>query len=183
MGALLSYLQRADNPSLPLTLLSVQPPVDTSGDHRTIFKTGPKIFSLLFNTVSDFLGSLVKSSLVEDDLSPIRSGDIGIEFRPIAPTTMTFSLGQIKQIKATLGVTINDVITGAFLLGTRLYMQEMSKGSIDHSNCTALVMLNTRVFRSYQSIKEMVKPKAESPWGNRFSSCMSNYPNRWPVLS
>jgi hypothetical protein len=54
--------------------------------------------------VSDFLGSLMKSSLVEDDLSPIRSGDIGIEFRPIAPTTMTFSLGQIKQIKATLGV-------------------------------------------------------------------------------
>ncbi|KAJ6425279.1 hypothetical protein OIU84_025949 [Salix udensis] len=123
MGALLSCLQRADNPSLPLTLLSVQPRVDTSGDHRTIFKTVPKIFSLLLNTVSDFLGSLMKSSLVEDDLSPIRSGDIGIEFRPIAPTTMTFSLGQIKQIKATLGV----------------------------------------------SIKEMVKPKAESPWGNHFA--------------
>jgi hypothetical protein len=104
MGALLSCLQRADNPSLPLTLPSVQPRVDTSGDHRTIFKTVSKIFSLLFNTVSDFLGSLMKSSLVEDDLSPIRSGDIGIEFRPIAPTTMTFSLGQIKQIKATLGV-------------------------------------------------------------------------------
>ncbi|XP_011001806.1 PREDICTED: O-acyltransferase WSD1-like [Populus euphratica] len=169
MGALLSCLQRADNPSLPLTLPSVQPRVDTSGDHRTIFKTVPQIFSLLFNTVSDFLGSLLKSSLVEDDLSPIRSGDIGIEFRPIAPTTMTFSLGQIKQIKATLGVTINDVITGAIFLGTRLYMQEMSKGSSDHSNCTALVMLNTRMFRSYQSIKEMVKPKAESPWGNHFA--------------
>jgi hypothetical protein len=48
-------------------------------------------------------------------------------------------------------------------------MQEMSKGSSDHSNCTALVMLNTRMFRSYQSIKEMVKPKAESPWGNHFA--------------
>ncbi|KAB5520016.1 hypothetical protein DKX38_024335 [Salix brachista] len=95
MGALLSCLQRVDNPSLPLTLLSVQPRVDTSGDHRTIFKTVPKIFSLLFNTVSDFLGGLMKSSLVEDDMSPIRSGDIGIEFRPIAPTAMTFSLGQI----------------------------------------------------------------------------------------
>ena len=104
VGALLSCLQRADNPSLPLTLPSVQPRVDTSGDHGTIFKTVPKIFSLLFYTVSDFLGSLMKSSLVEDDLSPIRSGDIGIEFRPIALASMTFSLGQIKQIKATLGV-------------------------------------------------------------------------------
>jgi hypothetical protein len=54
--------------------------------------------------VSDFLGSLMKSSLVEDEMSPIRSGDIGIEFRPIAPASMTFSLGQIEQIKATLGV-------------------------------------------------------------------------------
>ncbi|KAL9379565.1 hypothetical protein Peur_028047 [Populus x canadensis] len=169
VGALLSCLQRADNPSLPLTLPSVQPRVDTSGDHGTILKTVPKIFSLLFYTVSDFLGSLMKSSLVEDDLSPIRPGDIGIEFRPVALASMTFSLGQIKQIKATLGVTINDVITGAIFLGTRLYMQEMSKGSSDHSNCTALVLLNTRMFRSYQSIKEMVKPKAESPWGNHFA--------------
>jgi len=48
-------------------------------------------------------------------------------------------------------------------------MQEMSKGSSDHSNCTAFVLLNTRMFRSYQSIKEMVKPKAESPWGNHFA--------------
>ncbi|XP_061946241.1 wax ester synthase/diacylglycerol acyltransferase 9-like [Populus nigra] len=163
------FYDKADNPSLPLTLPSVQPRVDTSGDHGTILKTVPKIFSLLFYTVSDFLGSLMKSSLVEDDLSPIRPGDIGIEFRPVALASMTFSLGQIKQIKATLGVTINDVITGAIFLGTRLYMQEMSKGSSDHSNCTALVLLNTRMFRSYQSIKEMVKPKAESPWGNHFA--------------
>lgn len=105
MGALLSCLQRADNPSLPLTLPSVRPRADTDGgDHGTIFKTVPKIFWLLFNTASDFLGSLMKSSLVDDDLSPIRSGDVGIEFRPVAFTTMTFSLCQIKQIKATLGV-------------------------------------------------------------------------------
>ncbi|XP_034905888.1 wax ester synthase/diacylglycerol acyltransferase 4-like [Populus alba] len=111
MGALLSCLQRADNPSLPLTFPSVQPRVDTSGDHRTIW--------LLLN---------------------------------------------FKYY-----LTINDVITGSIFLGTRLYMQEMSKGSSDHSNCTALVLLNTRMFRSYQSIQEMVKPKAESPWGNHFA--------------
>ncbi|KAF9663131.1 hypothetical protein SADUNF_Sadunf17G0006500 [Salix dunnii] len=169
MGALLSCLQRADNPSLPLTLPSVQPRADTDGDHGTIFKTVPKIFWSLLNTVSDFLGSLMKSSLVDDDLSPIRSGDIGIEFRPVAFTTMTFSLCQIKQIKATLGVTVNDVITGAIFLGTRLYMQEMSKGSSDHSNSTALVLLNTRMFRSYKSVKEMLEPNAASPWGNHFA--------------
>ncbi|KAJ6690851.1 hypothetical protein OIU74_015514 [Salix koriyanagi] len=88
----------------PLTLPSVRPRADTDGDHGTIFKTVPKIFSLLLNTASDFLGSLMKSSLVDDDLSSIRSGDVGIEFRPVAFTTMTFSLCQIKQIKATLGV-------------------------------------------------------------------------------
>ncbi|XP_011012031.1 PREDICTED: O-acyltransferase WSD1-like, partial [Populus euphratica] len=104
MGALLSCLQRADNPSLPLTLPSVEPRVDTSGDHDTIFKTVPKILSLMFYIVSGFSRSLIKSSLVEDDLSPIRSGDIRIEFHPITLTLMIFSRGQIKQIKTIFGV-------------------------------------------------------------------------------
>ena len=64
--------------------------------------------------------------------------------------------------------TINDVISGIIFFGVRLYMQEVSpKSSNAHS--TSLVLLNTRMFRSCNSVEEMVKPNAKSPWGNHFA--------------
>lgn len=53
-------------------------------------------------------------------------------------------------------------------MGTRLYTQEMRQGS-GEANSTTLVLLNTRAFRSYESVKDMVKPDAKSPWGNYFA--------------
>ncbi|KAF8413866.1 hypothetical protein HHK36_001860 [Tetracentron sinense] len=166
MGALFSCLQRADDPSLPLTFPSSRP-VSKSDNHNNIFKIVPQIFSNAFNTVSDFGWSLLKSSLVEDDRTPIRSANDGLEFRPITISSVAFSLDQIKQIKAKLGGSINDVITGIIFYGTRLYMKTSSEGS-SNAHTTALVLLNTRIINSYLSVKEMTKPNAESPWGNQF---------------
>ncbi|XP_031255326.1 O-acyltransferase WSD1-like [Pistacia vera] len=169
IGALLSCLQRADNPSLPLTLPSVQLTSNRNGDcNHKILRSVPKIFSLVSKTVTDFCWSIFKSTLVEDDQTPLRSGDVGVEFRPIAIAAMTFSLDRIKQIKANNGATINDVAVGIIFLGMRLYMQEMSQDSCK-AQTTALVLLNTRVFRSYESVKEMAMPSAKTPWGNRFA--------------
>ena len=36
------------------------------------------------------------------------------------------------------------------------------------AHSTALVLLNTRTISGYRSVKEMIKPDAESPWGNQF---------------
>jgi hypothetical protein len=61
------------------------------------------------------------------------------------------------------------VISGTIFLGTRLYMETLSPGSIN-ANSTSLVLLNTRMFvGSYKSIEEMVEPNADSPWGNHFA--------------
>ncbi|CAI0549654.1 unnamed protein product [Linum tenue] len=60
------------------------------------------------------------------------------------------------------------VITGTIFLGTRLYMQEKDPGSED-AEITGLVLMNTRMLRSYNSIKEMGKLKTTSPWGNNFA--------------
>ena len=64
--------------------------------------------------------------------------------------------------------TINDVITGIIFYGLRLYMQD-----IDHksrtANSTALVMLNMRNVEGYESVKDMLKKDARSPWGNQVS--------------
>lgn len=105
MGALLSCLQRADNPSLPLTFPSRQwsSKMDTSHNGSIIMAT-PNFFTSVYNTISDFGWSLLKSSCIEDDPTPIRSADPGVEFKPITIVTMTFSLDHIKQIKNKLRV-------------------------------------------------------------------------------
>ncbi|KAL1819770.1 hypothetical protein ACET3Z_014639 [Daucus carota] len=104
---------------------------------------------------------------MEDDLTPIRSNHVGgVEFRPLAITNMAFSLDQIKKVTAKLKVTINDVMTGAILLGVRMYMEAEDKKS-GNANSTALAVLNTRDIDGYKSVGEMLKPKAKMPWGNQ----------------
>lgn len=169
IGALLSCLKRAENPSLPLTFPSRRLSKSHEGaDVKSLLKRVPQVSSWLVNTMLDFGWSVLKSSVLKDDVSPIRSGDVGLEVLPMDITTMEFDLDHIKQIKTSLKVTLNDVITGVILLGTRLYMEGEEKNSGD-SNSTALVLLNTRNVEGYKSISEMVKPKATMPWGNHFS--------------
>ncbi|KAJ6289649.1 hypothetical protein OIU78_025550 [Salix suchowensis] len=105
---------------------------------------------------------------VHEDETPIRSGHSGVESLPVAITTITFSLDHIKEIKAKLGVTLNDVITGTIFLGARMYMETVSQGS--GSACsTSLVLLNKRMLGGYKSVQEMLKPDSEAPWGNHFA--------------
>ncbi|KAH0987646.1 hypothetical protein GBA52_014823 [Prunus armeniaca] len=102
MGALLSCLQTAQNPSVPLTFPSLKSSSGPKITHMT--KTVSQFFSSVIQTVSDFSWSILKSSFVEDDRTPIRSGEDGVEFRPITLSTLTFSIDEIKLIKNKLGV-------------------------------------------------------------------------------
>ncbi|KAL1834310.1 hypothetical protein ACET3Z_003961 [Daucus carota] len=173
MGALLSCLKRTDNPRIPLTFPSHQ-----SGSSSSKLSKGSGVSSILkrlsgvpssfANTVMDFGSSLLKSSFMKDVESPIRSGREGVEFQPFTMTTMEFSLDHVKNIKKTLNVTINDVIAGVILLGSRLYMEGENKNS-SNFNSNALVLLNTRNLDGYKSVDEMVKPKTTTPWGNNFA--------------
>ncbi|CAN6570243.1 unnamed protein product [Malus baccata var. baccata] len=162
MGALISCLRRADNPSLPLTFPSRLPSNPKSENVMTT------TFSCLLNTISDSWWGISKSIMGEDDRSPIKSSNNGLEFAPITVSTMTISLDLIRLIKSRLGVTINDVLTGVVFLGARLYMQEMNQSSRE-AHSTSLVLLNTRIMANYTSIEEMIKPDSKSPWGNHFT--------------
>ena len=104
MGALLSCLQRADNPSLPLTFPSLRSSKLNKNQEKSLFCRVPQFLSSVFNTIYDVSWSILKSSLLEDDKTPIRSGNEGTEFHPTAITTLTFSLDEIKLIKTKLGV-------------------------------------------------------------------------------
>ncbi|KAJ6370571.1 hypothetical protein OIU76_028785 [Salix suchowensis] len=125
-------------------------------------------FSCAYNSASDFCSSIIRRCLDKEDETPIRSGHSGVESLPVAITTITFSLDHIKEIKAKLGVTLNDVITGTIFLGARMYMETVSQGS--GSACsTSLVLLNKRMLGGYKSVQEMLKPDSEAPWGNHFA--------------
>ncbi|KAL1821647.1 hypothetical protein ACET3Z_016516 [Daucus carota] len=168
MGALLSCLKRCDNPGLPLTFPNFQMKTDLDDGKETVFNRLTKRFSTVINSASDFGWSLLKSSILQDDKTPIRSGTEGVEFLAINLITMSFSLDQIKEIKGKLGVTINDVLTGVIFLGTRLYMDATSQESRNGVS-TALVLLNTRNIGGYTSVAEMVDASAaEKQWGNQF---------------
>ncbi|KAJ0986435.1 hypothetical protein J5N97_004791 [Dioscorea zingiberensis] len=170
MGALFSCIKRADNPSLPLTFPSSHAkPQEDQGSRliSTIWRSLPRAFNVGMNTILDFGWSLLKSKFIEDDKTPIRSGAPGVEFQPITISTAAFSLDSIRRIKAKLGGTVNDVITGIIFYGIQLYLHSVSKSS-KCAQPTALVLLNTRVINNYQNLQEMTKPDAESPWGNQF---------------
>nr|XP_043612915.1 wax ester synthase/diacylglycerol acyltransferase 4-like [Erigeron canadensis] len=168
MGALLSCLQRADNPSLPLTFPNFQKSAKADTEIKSLISLVPKALSGALNTFCDFGWSVLKSSFLEDSQTPIRSGKIGVEFHPINIMTMTFSLDQIKEIKSNLDATINDVVTGMIFLGTRLYMVATNEDA-KNARSTALVLLNTRSIGGYKSVNEMVQnQEAQIQWGNQF---------------
>ncbi|KAL1834311.1 hypothetical protein ACET3Z_003962 [Daucus carota] len=173
MGALLSCLQRMDHPRVPLTFPSRQSGSSSSklpegNGVSSFFKSLMGVPSSFANTVMDFGSSLLKSSIIKDVESPLRSGHEGVEFQPMAMATMEFSLDHIKNIKNNLKVSMNDVIAGVILLGSRLYMEKERENS-SNLNANALVLFNTRNLDGYKSVDEMVKTKSTMPWGNNFA--------------
>ncbi|KAI3877570.1 hypothetical protein MKX03_014185 [Papaver bracteatum] len=171
MGALFSCLQRSDNPSLPLTFPKIRP-----DNHMNKKRNGLEILSLFKNTITDFTWSLWKGNILEDQPSPIRSAKEDVDSRPVSISTVTFSLDQIKEIKAKLGGTINDVMVGIIFYGIRLYMETASKDS-RNARSTALVLLNTREITTYQSVMDMMKPETKGPWGNNFAFLQVSIPD------
>lgn len=100
MSALLSCLQRADDPSLPLSFPSRTP----QHAKESLFKKLPSDISSFFSSISDFGSSLIKTKIIEDDITPIRSGYEGTESQPFNLSSITLSLDTIKDIKSKLGV-------------------------------------------------------------------------------
>ncbi|XP_062011191.1 wax ester synthase/diacylglycerol acyltransferase 4-like isoform X2 [Rosa rugosa] len=166
MGALLSCLQNAQNPSLPLTFPSLKGAKNETNSRSRVFEFVPKIFSAVINDAWDLCWSILKGTWVEDDRTPIRSGVDGVEFRPLSVSTLMLPIEEIKLIKNKLGVTINDVISGTIFLGIRMYIQEMDNEKSSSQNCTALVLLNSRLAAGYKSVQEMLIETNKS-WGNR----------------
>ncbi|BAT90147.1 hypothetical protein LR48_Vigan08g115500 [Vigna angularis] len=167
MGALLSCLERIDDPSLPLTFPSRTSSTSQASKKNVIQKL-PSFVSSFFSSLSDFGSSLVKTRMVVDDKTPVRSGYEGTESMLFVLSSISLSVDHVKAIKTKLGVTINDVITGMIFYGIRLYMEEIEYMA-RKAKSTAVVMLNTRNVKGYKSVKEMQNSKVKGLWGNKIS--------------
>ncbi|CAJ1978919.1 unnamed protein product [Sphenostylis stenocarpa] len=174
MGALLSCLQRIDDPSLPLTFPSKTSSTIQSSK-KNMFQKFPSVVSSFFSSMSDFGTSLLKTRMIVDDKTPVRSAYEGTESMPFTLSNISLSLDDVKAIKTKLGVTINDVLTGMIFYGIRMYMQEMDYMA-GKANSTAVVMLNTRNVRGYRSVKEMQNSEVKGLWGNKISFLQISIP-------
>lgn len=116
MGALLSCLQRLDDPSVPLSFPMRQSSAAPNARRKTFLRRVPRLFTGLVHTASDFGWSMCKSIFMKDDKSPIRSGVDGVEFRPIVTSTMSFSIDQLRQIKSKLNVVRISITVLTFFM-------------------------------------------------------------------
>nr|ADE77834.1 unknown [Picea sitchensis] len=205
MSTLFCIARRVDNPDLPPTFPTAKPSIQSSHSGNTLLTKFIQrlwyMMLVLWYTLVDVISSLLRmTGWIGDSQMPIR-GPPGVKTMPVALSSATFLLEDLKQIKNSVGGTVNDVITGIIFYGMQRYLQirfsaitehglqdayekrfEMPEDAVikqmEKSKLTALCLINMRGLAGLQSIDEMVKPKAQAPWGNHFGFL----PVRVPML-
>ncbi|KAI3975430.1 hypothetical protein MKX01_008255 [Papaver californicum] len=165
--------KRADDSSLPLTFpqLSLK---KQGGSKFIVIGTGKKMLGYMdicVNTAYDLMETLLRATFLEDPSSAIRSEastNMKIElFKPLNIYSVTLSLERVKQVKITLGATVNDVITG--LISYIIHLYTLRKTGMEQY----AVMLNMRVFDGFTNIEDMIRADT---WGNRSRSMIVKLP-------
>ncbi|XP_068649109.1 wax ester synthase/diacylglycerol acyltransferase 4-like [Aristolochia californica] len=158
MGALMSFVKRADDPSLPLTFPSSS---KQRYDKKTVFSRLSESAQRFWDTASDVVWSAVESRRGADDGSAIRSGNVEIVSVPICSTRLVLPLDQVHEVKSKIDATINDVVLGMIFYGIHLYNHKMNQTS-SRKRMTALVTVNTRKFGGYQPVKDMLEANSSA---------------------
>ncbi|KMT15646.1 hypothetical protein BVRB_3g056370 [Beta vulgaris subsp. vulgaris] len=112
MGVVFSCFKRVDDPTLPLTFPSTTRTSSSKGHQLHDFKATlmkvinivPKFLCSMLSSIYDF-GQTLRVVLVEDDLTPIRSGNTNMAIPCSAKVcSVTLSLADVKRIKSILQV-------------------------------------------------------------------------------
>ncbi|KAF9601732.1 hypothetical protein IFM89_022819 [Coptis chinensis] len=167
ISVIFSAFRRADDPSIPLTLPNMSLALTRGKKSLWSYVTR------CLNTVSDLSLSVLKGSVWEDSKSAVRSGTRGVEFEPIAISSISVSMERLKHVKYKVGGTVNDVVTGLIYYVIHLYM--LRTGDISsRKNMNLLVMVNTGMLRGYTNIADMIKANI---WGNHVAFLHATIPN------
>ncbi|KAK9136081.1 hypothetical protein Syun_015411 [Stephania yunnanensis] len=163
VSLLMKAFQRADDPSLPLSFPNI---TLRSNIVRKIngFGFGFGFALKCFNTISDVGAMLLRSRWLKDHKTAVRSEKpVQEHLEPIVVSVITLPMEDIKQVKAKVEGSVNDVITAIIHYAIHLYMFNKEEG-FGGERMTSLAMLNLRSFSGFNNIDEMVKAGI---WGNR----------------
>eukprot|EP01018_Ginkgo_biloba_P010241 Gb_13459 [translate_table: standard] len=183
MSLMFACVKRADNPTLNLTFPSPKPLQKRAGINQrfSLFYHLYKLVVVMWYTLIDFISSLLRSKWIDDTKLAFRGPDYRVEFLPKVFSTTTFNLDDIREIKNSIGGTVNDVITGVIFYGFQRYLQSFLSGEkqyaepnndiltkMERLRVTALALINTRALSGLQNLEEMMKTDTQTPWGNHF---------------
>ncbi|KAF5201028.1 O-acyltransferase wsd1 [Thalictrum thalictroides] len=157
LSVIYKVCRRADDPSLPFTIPNISLSMNRLGKNSFW-----GYISKCINTVSDLTLAMMKGSFLEDSKSAIRSGMLGVEFEPLAISSVFIPMDRLKEVKTKLGGTVNDVVSGVIYYTLHLY--RVKTGDISGGkDMNLLVMFNMRIANGYKNIDEMLKADI---WGN-----------------
>ncbi|KAI3937429.1 hypothetical protein MKW92_029490 [Papaver armeniacum] len=162
MGALFSIFKSSANPKHPLRFPTAS---SRMNEVKTNYSKISGLVTKAKNTLTDFTKNVLGAYIWKDGETVIRSTTPRVEYEPISITSVTTSMDYIRDIRSKVGGTVNDITTGWISYGLHLYMKKLGESGDGNSRCTALVVMNMRMYRGFKSIEEMLKANI---WGNHF---------------
>ncbi|XP_042504670.1 wax ester synthase/diacylglycerol acyltransferase 6-like isoform X2 [Macadamia integrifolia] len=141
MSLLLACTRRTDDPeALPTVPTQKKRVVQTrTGGFSRPFLALWELFLLIWNTMVDVLMFIATLMFLKDTETPLK-GPPGVEFTPKRFVHRTVSLDDIKFIKNSLNMTINDVALGITQAGLSRYLnrryceEKLDKGATEKKN-------------------------------------------------
>ncbi|OIT34753.1 o-acyltransferase wsd1 [Nicotiana attenuata] len=176
--------QIADPDKLPTIPGNKKRPIDSLDQYSTSKGLWPyvtKVWSfmrLFWNTIVDVLMFMATTVFLKDTNTPIK-GRPGSEFNPRRIAHRTISLDDLKLVKNTLNMTINDVALGVTQAGLSVYLNKRyggdkkDKGATEKNNnlpknirLRSTLLINLRPRTGIQALADMMAKDTETKWGN-----------------
>ncbi|KAL5718278.1 hypothetical protein ACHQM5_011198 [Ranunculus cassubicifolius] len=183
MSLLLSLTRKTSDPNA-LPTVPVKKATDSKKDHKLWFLFMViwviwLIIQLVRNTLIDIIAAICSVVFLRDSQTHLR-GEPGAVYAYKRIVYRTVSLDDIKMVKNTMGVTINDVVLGVTAAGlsrylNRRYGEKKPRGLIvrrksglpKNIRLRATLLVNIRPSVGIQALADMMeKNRVDAQWGN-----------------
>ncbi|XVE64388.1 hypothetical protein DITRI_Ditri07aG0096900 [Diplodiscus trichospermus] len=176
-----SCRKSSDPEALPTLPKQKQSTYHSTNPHGcwSLFLAVWSVLRLLFNTFVDVLLLVATIIFLKDTKTPLK-GSSGVEHNPKRIVHRAVSLDDIKLVKDSMSMTVNDVILGITQAGLSRYLNrkygevDRGKGAQQKSNqlprnirLRATVLVNIRQTAGIQALADMMNNKSKAKWGNK----------------
>lgn len=182
VSLLLACTRKTSDPNtLPTLPRSERAPPDKHGGFRGLVTNMLSIFYLVWNTFVDLLMFAATVVFLKDTETPIK-GSPGVESTTKRFIHRTVNLNDIKMVKRTMNMTINDVVLGITQAGLSRYLnkkygeKEKDESGTKKRNSLperirlrSTLLVNLRPSTGIQALADMMEKNSKVRWGNWIS--------------